>query len=258
MNRHLVAILVFLLLAVSLTVDSHADGLIQKLPPTGHWSSYDVDTSITHTDGSQTNTTGILIVRALHSIERDGKHCRWIEFELDWEEKPKKENDRRFHSSITKVAVDESVFANHTDPIKGILAGFGANTSADVQPIKWTYQHPHALRPGLGSASGFGVVDHYLRSPFKCVTDLGREQIDVGDSTFECTGIETGETNHKIGSNAKSIISTAYRQWTCDKADFGVVKYHFERMAMDGVSFSQELRLKDFGDGAVSSLPGSQ
>ncbi len=247
MKRLAIISVAFSLIAAGIASTVHADGLIKKLPPTGHWSTYEVVTSITHEDGTRTDSTGILIVRALGQIKIDNKTCRWLEFEFNWEQEPTKKVPPRFHSSVQKIAIDESVFANNSDPIKGILAGFGANRSAHEKPEKWSYQRPHVLRPGLGSMSGFGALDHYLRLPFDHSVKLGTKMIDVGDSTVECIGIESDDTSHKI--------STAYRQWACNDADFGVVKYQFEELGMDGTSFSQELTLKESGENAESSLP---
>ncbi len=255
MNKCLIhPVVIFLLFAVGLTTASIADGLIKKLPPPGHWSTYDVTTSITQPDGTQTSSSGILTVRVLGQIEIDDKSCRWLEFELSWEQEPTENSPRRFHSSIQKIAIDESVFTNNSNPLTGILKGVGAKSSADEKPKTWNYQRPHGLKLGLGSASGFGVIDYYLRSPFDRKIDLGAQKIEIGDKTIDCVGIESNETNHKIGSDKNLVTSSAYRQWVSDETDFGVVKYQFEFLKMDGTSFSQALMLKEWGKDATSSL----
>lgn len=114
------------------------------------------------------------------------------------------------------------------------------------------------LKPGLGSISGRGALDNYLRSPFARPNDLGHKTITVGGAAIDCTGIEVSETNHKIGAARTSISTTAYRQWANDEPLFGVVQYHFEQVRMDGTSFNQRLTLTKSGESAVTALPDSK
>lgn len=131
MRRLLAALVVVPLFGSVLASSSYSDGLIRKLPPPGHWASYDVVTSITHADGSQTNTTGTLVVKSLNQVKIDGKTRRWLEFELSWKQDPTDLMPQGFHSSLTKIAVDESVFDGKSDPTKGILRGYGAKVSSE-------------------------------------------------------------------------------------------------------------------------------
>jgi hypothetical protein len=96
---------------------------------------------------------------------------------------------------------------------------------------------------------------YYLHLPLDCSVDSGREKIDLGDSTLDCIGLESADTIHKTGSDKHTVSSTAYRQWACDETNFGVVKYDFERLGLDGTSFSQKLTLKESGENTESSLP---
>ena len=234
---------------------SGVDGLIKKLPEDGTWASYDVETSITQADGRHNTTTGTLTVRSVGKVEIDGRSCRWLEFEHCWHQKKSETMESRFHCSITKIAIDETVFSKNSDPTKGIVAGYSGKTSSKQQREKWKYNNVHKVKPGVGSATGYGAVDHYIRQPFSHPTNIKDKTIVVGDKTFVCSGIEQSETSHKLGVNKNGVSTMAYRQWVNDKTPFGVVRYHYERLRMDGSMFNQRLTLKSTGKNAKSSIP---
>ena len=241
-----------------LPAQASADGLIRTLPPDGTWVCFDVKTTIVHEDGRRTHSEGTLTVRSVGRSKINGKQYRWLEFEHSWEQPPSTEVPRKFHSSIQKVAFDESVFMTNTTPTTGILTGFASKTSADKRPDEWKYNPFHILKPGLGSKSGLGLLVYYTRAPFDRTTNIGSKKIPVLGESLDCTGIEQSETNHKLGVSRQEVRTAAYRQWSNDSAPFGVVDYHFEILRMDGTSFEQKLNLKSTGNNAVTSLPNAK
>lgn len=249
-------LVVFSMLVAGLTAHASADGLIKKLPEPGHWASYKVTTTID--EKSVTSSTGVFTIKALGKTVIDDKPCRWVEFEFTWEEH--NWNDPvaprlRFHSSVTKIAIEESAFTKYENPIKGVVSAFSTKSSSNELPKKWVYHTPDALKPGKGSVSGYGMLDQCLRAPFNSPDKLGNKQIYVGQDELKCTGIECSESTHKIGGNKNSVVTTAFRQWTCDETLFGVVEFEYDKLEFDGISFRQRLVLNDSGKNAESSLP---
>ena len=258
MQQSFMTLVAIPLVCIGLAAHSYADGLITKLPADGTWAAYDVMTTNVHRDGSRTESTGTLTVRSIGRTRISRKEYRWLEFEHSWEQEPTDGVSRRYHSSIQKVAIDESVFSTDTNPTTGILTGFVSKTSADEKPIKWEYARFNILKPELGSKSGFGPLDYYTRVPFDHATDIGRKTITVAGETLDCIGIEQSETTHKLGTTRQNVTTAAYRRWSSDNTPFGVVNYHFEILRMDGTSFEQQLTLKSTGENAITSLPNAK
>ena len=258
MQRAFLRLIVFSLFSISLTAGLYADGLIRRLPADQTWASYDVATTIIHQDGSRTDSTGTLVVRSVGKTRINGREYRWLEFEHSWEQEPTENNAHRYHSSIQKVAIDQSVFSKNTHSTSGILTGFGSKTSAVEKPKKWEYARFHILKPGVGSKSGLGPLDYYAHAPFNHATEIGRKKITVAGETLDCIGIEQSETTHKLGGNRQNVTTTAYRQWASDDTPFGVVNYQFEVLRMDGTSFEQHLTLRSIGENAKTSLPNAK
>jgi hypothetical protein len=254
MLRFSTTLIAFSILTIGSCAALHADGLIKALPEDGAWASYTVETTITHKDGSKTSSTGTLAVRLVGKAEIDGTDCRWIEFEHSWEQEPTEKNSRRFHSSITKIAIDESAFSKNADPAKGIVAGYCDKASADQKPDKWNYTRVRKVERGKGSTTGYGALDYYVRASFDHPTEIGNQTITVSDKTFDCKGVEESETTHKLGVERNFITTTAFQQWTNSESPFGTVLYHFERIKMDGTAFNQKLVLKKIGTNAKTSL----
>ena len=255
MLKHSIALIVFLLLNFVSNGILHAHGLIKSLPADGTWASYDVETTITDKNGFRTSSTGTLMVRSVGKVEIDGKACRWLEFEHSWQQEVTEQNPRKFHSSITKIAIDESAFSKVTDPTEGIVAGYCDKTSAGQKPENWKYTRLQKVERGRGSTTGYGALDYYIRAPFNHPTNIDNKMITVGDKTLDCSGLEHSETTHKLGANKNSVTTTAFRQWTNNETPFGVVRYHFERIQMDGTSFNQQLTLKSIGKNANAAIP---
>lgn len=254
MLRFLTTLIAFATLTFGSFDSLHADGLIKVLPEDGTWASYAIETTITHKDGSKTNSTGTLTVRSVGKAEIEGKACRWLEFEHSWEQNPTELNPRRFHSSITKIAIDEATFSKNADPVEGIIAGYCDKASADQKPDKWNYTRVRKVERGNGSETGYGALDYYVRAPFEHPSEIDNQTITVGDKELECKGIEESETTHQLGVERNSIATTAFQQWTNSEAPFGTVRYNFERIKMDGTTFNQVLVLKTTGMNAKTSL----
>lgn len=256
MRRISLMLVVSSMFVVGMNSHSLADGLIKKLPEPGHWASYKVNTMISQ--DSKTSSTGVLTVKALGKTTIDEKPCRWVEFEFTWEELDWKEQDfprARFHSSVTKFAIEEAAFAEYKNPIKGILTGVSTKSSSNELPKQWVYHTPVTLKPRIGSVSGYGMIDQCLRGPFNSPDKLGSKQIWVGQDELKCTGIECSESTHTIGGVNKTVVTTAFRQWSCDKTPFGVVEFEYDKLNFTGFSFRQKLALLDTGKNAESSLP---
>ena len=254
MQRFSITLIAFSVLAIGSNAALHADGLIKTLPKDGTWASYAVETTITHKDGSQTSSTGTLTVRSVGTAEIDGKACRWLEFEHSWQQEPTEKNSSRFHSSITKIAIDESAFAKNTEPATFILAGYCDKTSADQEPERWKYPRVRKVQAGKGSVTGYGALDQYIRAPFDNPTEIDGQKIAVGGKNFECNGIEASETTHKLGDIPNSITTTAFRQWTNSETPFGTAMYHFETVRMGRTCFNQKLTLTTTGVNAKTSI----
>lgn len=248
-------LIAFSVFAFSSSASLIADGLIKKIPKDGPWATYAVETTITHEDGSQTSSNGTLTVRSVGTTIIDDTTCRWLEFELSWQQEVTVKIPRGFHSSVTKIAIPESAFLKNADSAQEIRAGFSAKTSSDVKRKEWNYPRVREVVAGRGSSSGYGVLDQYVRAPFGQATQIADKTIEVGGKAFNCSGLEHSETTHKLGASRNTVTTTDFRQWANDKTPFGTVRYHFERLRMNGEGFSQELTLEATGSNAKTSLP---
>ena len=229
-----------------------ADGLVSKVPPAGQWVSFNVATRVGHKDGTTTDSKGILIVRSLANEKIDGRMCRWLEFEHSWEQLAGAKIQRRFHSSVTKVAVVESSLAMGFDPAKDIVRGFHAKTSADHKPDAWTYNRVTKVKKGVGSYTGLGAVDFYLRPTLKHSKTLKDRTIVVNEAKLECNGFKTIETVDRPGE--KQDLTITLSQWKNPKVPFGVVEYQIGRKRSNGSTFNQKLTMKDSGKNAKPSI----
>lgn len=258
MRRSVFSMVFVLLLAVVVSAHTHGDGLITKLPDDGTWASYDVATTIVHPDGSRTSSTGILVVRSVGKTSINNRGYRWLEFEHSWEEESGDKTVPRYHCSIQKFAIDQSGVSNSINPTMGILTGFESKTSANEEPKNWEFSRFKIMKPGLGSKSGLGLLDYYIRAPFDHATEIGRKKIAVAGEPLECIGVEQSTTTHKLGNKRQDVTTTASRQWANDSTPFGVVSYQFEVLRMDGSSFEQHLTLQSTGENAITSLPNAK
>lgn len=242
-----------LLVAVALWICPRcdADGLIQKLPPPGHWSAYRVETTIEVPGDPLVNSSGVLIVKAMESETVEGQPGRWMEFSFTWRRRETGKEPVN-HLSITRVLVNENAMKHPLELGKQYIQGMNAKASTkDVNRDDFTYLIT-ICEPGKGSGSGYGVIDDYLRAPLKREVKLAPRQLQISGKPVNCQGFESVENRVDRGAQIKA--RTVYRQWLSPDTPFGVgaLELVFENGERKMV---QKIQLTSSGTNAGTRFP---
>lgn len=229
--------------------DSHAGGLIAKLPADGEWAEYAWTTTV-----RQNTYTGQLKLSHVGGMDFNGVACQWIEVQMNCDDQQEK------HRLVVKLLIPEKEFTS-----KSNIGDLSQKTwfQIDDGPVvekltpadapRWLQLRQHVL--------------HHLLSPMQDVSELKEKSISFQKGNLKCDGkkqelVGDPQKVSQFGRNIEVKMKMERSLWLNPKVPFGVAACDSEEMLWkdDDKTVSQTVNvyLQDFGTGATSAVSNSQ
>jgi hypothetical protein len=232
-------VLAGLFIAVTITGEARADGLIYQLPKDGTSATFDME--VTHSRNGQDQVAkGSLVLSSVGEVMVENEKCRWIEFKLALK------LEERERVSLVKALIPEKFLGKGQAAGEHMLRGWARRDDGTAVEIKDT------------SSRDVGPIAAFLTGPAKDPKSLEKTEIDGKLGKLKCAGL-SGETALEQGG---STIDLKFEHRLHEKAPFGVVTSTWEFARKNngqvGESGKFKLTLTDTQTAAVSELPDNK
>lgn len=221
---------------------SAGEGFLSELPKPGTWVKYHRTQQTRRGGDVVADFTGTFTVRFLDEVVENNKKCRWIEFDLDMDDR----GNGRYREICKYLVPVESLTDNKSDPAASVIRGWRKDGDNDVYAIDvgWDFMIAACLSPPLTDVE----------------TKDAAEVFEYQDGRLRSDEARSGMTT-TLSNKAKVVIRHTIHPHADVPNGAAGVRYDLELRVKTTNELLQTVtmdhRVVDFGTGAVSSLPNS-
>ncbi len=191
-------------------LDLHAGGLLDKLPPDGHWAEYALRQTKTRGADERTRQVGHVRISSVGRVTHEGESCRWLELRGAYANPDQP-------AEVLKLLIPEKHLRGDGEILKHVVRGWHKRGEREVAPVD------AELRGFFGSPVAF-----FLRVPLQEIETESKETITVNRlGSFSCT-VDSAFGDLSLPRRRQEYTRPRFKRWRHSDAPFGTVRLRFE------------------------------